>query len=329
MQWANDILDWFGSPEGRRVLSNVIIPAVAIIVAGIIAGLIGRGSTKRVIAQYNRDALTAAVQALVLAGRKAAGWNAIGTIERVQVDHLIGEAETRIRLLAVPGAAMAANWAAHQLEDMKRNSAGFSFQAQQTLAEYRDRLISWSEKPRQAKKLFGADLERWKYEADPAEQQLVAEQARWEAEHTPQRETAAVAPAAPAAVPTPAPASSTGASVAPASAAVPVAAYAASTPAASPAISSPAGPLSSDEPPVTPPHAGTPMVVSTPFAPTLTSTTSSTGSDIDAGESDPVPTQAFVMPARAESPSTPGADDAPPPMPAQNVRDRIAPHDED
>lgn len=325
MQWANDILDWFGSPEGRRVLSNVIIPAVAIIVAGIIAGLIGRGSTKRVIAQYNRDALTAAVQALVLAGRKAAGWNAIGTIERVQVDHLIGEAETRIRLLAVPGAAMAANWAAHQLEDMKRNSAGFSFQAQQTLAEYRDRLISWSEKPRQAKKLFGADLERWKYDADPAEQQLVAEQARWEAEHTPQRETAAVAPAAPAAVPTPAPASSTGASVAPASAAVPVAAYAASTPAASPEISSPAGPLSSDEPPVTPPHAGTPMVVSTPFAPTLTSTTSSTGSDIDAGESDPVPTQAFVMPARAESPSTPGADDAPPPMPAQNVRDRIAP----
>src|SRR6476660_4918321 len=184
MQWANDILDWFGSPEGRRVLSNVIIPAVAIIVAGIIAGLIGRGSTKRVIAQYNRDALTAAVQGLVLAGRKAAGWNAIGTVERVQVDHLIGEAETRIRLLPVPGAALAANWAAHQLEDMKRNSAGFSFQAQQTLAEYRDRLIAWSEKPRQAKKLFGPDLGRWKYGADPAEQQLVAEQARWEAERT-------------------------------------------------------------------------------------------------------------------------------------------------
>lgn len=317
MQWANDILDWFGSPEGRRVLSNVIIPAVAIIVAGIIAGLIGRGSTKRVIAQYQRDALTAAVQGLVLAGRKAAGWNAIGTVERVQVDHLIGEAETRIRLLPVPGAALAANWAAHQLEDMKRNSAGFSFQAQQTLAEYRDRLIAWSEKPRQAKKLFGADLERWKYEVDPAEQQLVAEQARWEAEQTPQRETAAVTP-----VVTTTPAATTGA-VSPAAASAPVSP-------ASPV--SPVSPLTRDEPPVTPPTAGTPLVVSTPFAPTLTSSTSSPGGEsesvadarsIDAGESDPEPTQAFVVQHHAESPSTPGADDAPPPMPAQNVRDRI------
>ncbi|GAA1688534.1 hypothetical protein GCM10009792_05430 [Microcella alkalica] len=301
MEWVNGILDWLGSPEGRRVTASTIIPAIAIIVSGIIAGLIGRGSTKRVIAQYNRDALTAAVQALVLAGRKAAGWNAIGTIERVQVDHLIGEAETRIRLLPVPGAALAANWAAHQLEDMKRNSAGFSFQAQQTLAEYRDRLIAWSEKPRHAKKLFGADLERWKYEADPAEQQLVAEQAHWEAERTPERESAAVTPA-----------TSTTATVA-----------RAETPSRS-AV----GPMSSDEPPVTPPNAGTPLVVSTPFAPQLTTSTSSPGGEIDARESDPVPTQAFVVEHRGESPSTPGDDSAPPPMPAQNVRDRINPQDE-
>ncbi|KQV24653.1 MULTISPECIES: hypothetical protein [unclassified Microcella] len=300
MEWVNGILDWLGSPEGRRVTASTIIPAIAIIVSGIIAGLIGRGSTKRVIAQYNRDALTAAVQALVLAGRKAAGWNAIGTIERVQVDHLIGEAETRIRLLPVPGAALAANWAAHQLEDMKRNSAGFSFQAQQTLAEYRDRLIAWSEKPRQAKKLFGADLERWKYEADPAEQQLVADQARWEAERTPERETAAVTPVV-------------------------------STTAAPPAsdAATAVGPMSHDEPPVTPPNAGTPLVVSTPFAPRLTTTTSSPGGEIDARESDPVPTQAFVVERRSgESPSAPGDDGAPPPMPAQNVRDRIDPQDE-
>lgn len=318
MEWVNGILDWLGSPEGRRVTASTIIPAIAILVSGIIAGLIGRGSTKRVIAQYNRDALTAAVQALVLAGRKAAGWNAIGTIERVQVDHLIGEAETRIRLLPVPGAALAANWAAHQLEDMKRNSAGFSFQAQQTLAEYRDRLIAWSEKPRQAKKLFGADLERWKYEADPAEQQLVAEQARWEAEHTPERESAAVTPVVST---TSVPAAATGAT----SASTTTATVArAETPSRS-AV----GPMSSDEPPVTPPNAGTPLVVSTPFAPQLTTSTSSPGGEIDARESDPVPTQAFVVEQRGgESPSSPGDDSAPPPMPAQNVRDRINPPDE-
>lgn len=302
MQWGNDLLEWLASDEGSRVLSGAIIPALAIIVAGIIAGLIGRGSTKRVIAQYNRDALTAAVQGLVLAGRKAAGWNAIGTVERVQVDHLIGEAETRIRLLPVAGAALAANWAAHQLEDMKRNSAGFSFQAQQTLAEYRDRLIAWSEKPRSAKKLFGADLERWKYEADPTEQQLVAEQARWEAEHTPERESASVTPVISTSTASAGTSATAGATAAP---------------------STRAG----DEPPVTPPHAGTPLVVTTPFAPTLTAATSSTAppADGDAADRGPVPTRAWVTETGAErGPVTTGDDDdAPSPRPARSVRDRL------
>lgn len=202
MTWGNDIVEWLASDDGQRILTGAIVPAIAILVAGIIAALIGRSSTKRVIAQYQRDALTAAVQGLVLAGRKAASWNAIGTVERVQVDHLIGEAETRIRLLPVPGAALAANWSAHQLEDMKRNSAGFSFQAQQTLAEYRDRLLQWNEKPRRAKKLFGADLERWKYEADPDEQRLVAEQVEWETAHTASDHEKAVAADARPASPT-------------------------------------------------------------------------------------------------------------------------------
>lgn len=297
MQWGNDLLEWLASNEGWRVLSGAIIPALAIIVAGVIAGLIGRGSTKRVIAQYNRDALTAAVQGLVLAGRKAASWNALGTVERVQVDHLIGEAETRIRLLPVAGAALAANWAAHQLEDMKRNSAGFSFQAQQTLAEYRDRLIAWSEKPRSAKKLFGADLERWKYEADPSEQALIAEQAQWEAQRTPERESAAVTPSI-------------------ATATVP-AASGSRSPEASPAN------RSTDEPPVTPPSAGTPLVVSTPFAPSLTSSTSSTVPDVGLVETEAYVTEAYLTEAqRSRLPASPSNDEAPAPLSAWDVRDR-------
>ncbi len=241
MQWGNDLLTWLATDDGQRVLFSSVVPAVAIVVAGIIAALIGRAASKRVIAQYQRDALTAAVQGLVLAGRKAAGWNAIGTIERVQVDHLIAEAETRIRLLPVPGAALAANWSAHQLEDMKRNSAGFSFQAQQLLAEYRDRLIAWNEKPRRAKKLFGADLERWKYEADPDEQKLVAEQVEWErghmqAEHEKSVAAAAVTPAPVTAPTTPAP-------VATASLATEAAAQPAATTAATQSTAAPTTPL--------------------------------------------------------------------------------------
>ena len=168
MDWGNSFLQWLASDEGWRVLSGAIIPAAAIVIAGAIAALIGRGSTRRLITLHQRDALTSAIGAFLLAGRRAATWNTLGDVERAQLDHLIAEAETRIRLLPIAGAGLAASWASHELAAMKRDSAGFQFQAQQTLGEYRDRLVAWSEKPRAAKKLFGADLERWQFEGEQA-----------------------------------------------------------------------------------------------------------------------------------------------------------------
>ena len=166
MTWGNDVVQWWASDEGWRVLTGAVIPGLAILVAGVIAALIARGSTKRLLKQHDRDALTSAVGAFVLAGRTAAEWHDHSDTERRHVDELISEAETRLRLLPIPGAALAANWASHQLESMKGHSSGFRFQAQQTLGDYRDALIAWSQKPRAAKKLFGADLERWRYETD-------------------------------------------------------------------------------------------------------------------------------------------------------------------
>lgn len=166
MDWGNSFLQWLASDEGWRVLSGAIIPAVSIVLAGVVAALIGRETTRRLIAVHQRDALTAAIGAFLLAGRRAATWNSLADVDRAQLDHLVAEAETRIRLLPIAGAGLAATWAAHELSAMKRDSAGFQFQAQQTLGDYRDRLIAWSERPRSAKKLFGADLERWQFEAD-------------------------------------------------------------------------------------------------------------------------------------------------------------------
>jgi len=195
MTWGSDIAQWLASDEGSRVLSGAIIPAVAIVVAGIVAALIGRGSTKRVIAVHERDALAAAVSAFLLAGRRAATWNTLSDTERAHFEHLAAEAETRIRLLPLAGANLAATWAGHELTAMKRDSAGFQFQAQQTLADYRDHLITWSKKPRTAKKLFGADLERWQYEVAEVTQVAGAP----EAAGVP--EAAASEPAVPAAAP--------------------------------------------------------------------------------------------------------------------------------
>lgn len=165
MNWGNEFLEWLATDAGWRVMSGAVIPAVAIVVAGIIAAVIARSAVRRLITLHRQDALAAAVSGFVRAGRKSAHWHELGEVERVQLEHLIAESETRIRLLPIAGSGLAATWASHQLESMKRDSSGFRFQALQTLGEYRDRLIEWSHKPRSAKKLFGADLEQWSIES--------------------------------------------------------------------------------------------------------------------------------------------------------------------
>jgi hypothetical protein len=165
MNWGNEFLAWLSSDDGWRVMSGAVIPAAAILTAGIIAAIIGRSSTKRLVDHFRRDALASVLSGFLVAGRKAARWSTLNDVERAQVEHLAAECETRIRLLPVAGSALAASWASHQLESMKRDSSGFTFHAQQTLSEYRDTLIAWSEKPRSAKKLFAADLERWSLES--------------------------------------------------------------------------------------------------------------------------------------------------------------------
>ncbi|WP_156463320.1 hypothetical protein [Frigoribacterium sp. Leaf172] len=164
MQWWNSLVEWISSDDGWRIMSGAIIPFVAIIVAGVIAALIGRSAIKQSIARQNDVAKAAAVSGIVTAARKAAIWNSLGTEEREYSDHLAHESEVRLRLLPVSGARSAASWAEHELAEIKRHSATFSFQAEQSLADFRDRMVEWQAKPKRAKKLFRYDLERWRYE---------------------------------------------------------------------------------------------------------------------------------------------------------------------
>ncbi len=165
MDWWNDLTDWTASDEGWRVLSGAIIPFVAIVVAGVIAALIGRAATKRVVALHDRESRNAAVAGVVTAARKASRWGALGHEERAYADHLAEDADVRLRLLPVSGAPLAADWVQHEIADIKRNSSTFTSQADQSLGELRDRLLEWNGKPGRAKKLFKADLERWKFDS--------------------------------------------------------------------------------------------------------------------------------------------------------------------
>jgi hypothetical protein len=195
MAWWNDFVAWFNSATGQRIVLSAILPFLAIVVAGVIAAAIGRGSAKRVLAHEDRELQGSAIIALIVVGRKASIWTSLGSDERQHVDSLMSEADIRVRLIPVAGASQAADWAAHQLADMKKNSASFSFQADQTFVDYRDRLLDWQLKPGRARKLFASDLQQWRYED---ESPAVAAPKEW----TPAPiETTAVAP-----TPAPAPA---------------------------------------------------------------------------------------------------------------------------
>ena len=164
MDWWNDFVAWFNSAAGSRIFLSAILPFVAIVLAGIIAAAIGRGATQRVLAHEYRELTGAALIALIVVGRKASIWASLGADEKQHVDSLLSEADIRVRLLPVSGASAAADWAAHELADMKKNSASFSFQAEQDFVDYRDRLLDWQAKPRRARKLFASDLEQWRYD---------------------------------------------------------------------------------------------------------------------------------------------------------------------
>lgn len=178
MQWWNEFVAWFYSETGQQVLVSAIIPFVAIVLGGVIAALIGRGSVKRLVGQREHETRAAAVASLISAGQNAVRWHSQSPAAREHAERLASDADIQVRLLPVSASNLAADWAGHQLADMRVNSVSFSFQAEQTLAEYRERLVLWLHKPGKARKLFAADLERWRYE-DQAVDPLVADQQKW------------------------------------------------------------------------------------------------------------------------------------------------------
>jgi hypothetical protein len=205
MHWWNDFLNWLGSDAGWRVLTTAVFPFIAIVIAGIIAALIGRGAARRLLAHHDRELQAAAISAMVEAGRTATMWSSLSTGAQTHSDSQFNAADIRVRLLPLSGASAAADWATHEIRAMRRDSAGFSFQADQTFADYRDRLLEWQRRPGRARKLFALDLERFRFEDSSADNELVDQQRRWAATQAAAEQAAVAvdAPAEPAATPTP------------------------------------------------------------------------------------------------------------------------------
>lgn len=206
MQWWNDFVDWLLSPAARPAVFSAVVLAVAVVLSGLISAWIARGALKGLLSRTDRQQKASAIAALVDAATEASVWNSLTPAEQVLSDRAVGQADIMVRLLPIRGAGVAANWAGHQLAEMKRASATFGYQLDPAIAEFRDRLIEWQNNPRRARKIFQGDLERWRFESTDGEQGLLAQQDAWVAQqhHEQFAAPAAAAPAAP--VPAAAPA---------------------------------------------------------------------------------------------------------------------------
>lgn len=153
----DDIVAWFQSPGGARVLQTAIIPALAILVAGLLAAMIARSAVKGVIRRADRVEAASAVASLLEAARASADPDADRGARR-RAARLRTEADVRTRLLPLPGAGAAADWAAGRARTLQQRATDGPVSAE--LDELRDRLVAWVARPTRAKRIF----------ADPSEQ---------------------------------------------------------------------------------------------------------------------------------------------------------------
>ncbi|HEU0257361.1 MAG TPA: hypothetical protein VFQ96_05930 [Microbacteriaceae bacterium] len=164
MQWLSDFTAWLTSDDTQPVVFTAIVLALAVIVAGLLAAWISRGALQSVLTRTERQQKASAITAIVDAATEASVWNSLTPQEQILSDRAVGQADTLIRLMPVRGSGTAANWAAHQLAEMKRHSATYSYQLDPAVAELRDRLIEWQYHPRRIHKTFQEDLDRWSFE---------------------------------------------------------------------------------------------------------------------------------------------------------------------
>ena len=202
MELWNTFLTWLTSANGRDALATLIFPAASIIVAGLLAAWIASASIRRLLARNDRQLKVAAIAALIDAAEQASVWNSLTPQEQVLSDRSVGQADIQIRLLPVNGATIAANWAAHTLAQMRRNSATFGYQVEPAVVIFRDRLVEWQQRPSRSRREFATDLERWRNEANATEQQLSVQQDAWVASQHHEQFAAPLIPAFEALAPT-------------------------------------------------------------------------------------------------------------------------------
>jgi len=182
MQWWNDFISWLASSTSQSTVFTAVVLFLAVLAAGLIAAWISSAAIRRVVAQRDREAKAAAIAALVDAATEASVWNSLTPQEQVLADRAVGQADIVVRLLPIRGSDVAANWAAHQLHELKRASATFGYQLDPAVVEFRDRLLEWQRHPGRTRRQFQNDLDRWRTQRQEPDHGAIDAQDTWVAE---------------------------------------------------------------------------------------------------------------------------------------------------
>lgn len=152
-----DLVAWFQSAAGMRLLDGAIVPFIAIVVAGLVAGLVARGAVRGLVLRAQRDTAATAVIAVAEAARRAAATESRSAADRLADDEFTAQAALRLRLLPLPGADLAADWTTAAIDELRTSVAGGGAADRLSGADLdgiRDRLVRWLRAPKQARRLF-------------------------------------------------------------------------------------------------------------------------------------------------------------------------------
>ncbi|HEU5223628.1 MAG TPA: hypothetical protein VFU07_08105 [Candidatus Lumbricidophila sp.] len=159
MQFWNDFLTWLN--DNMALVFQTLVVVGAVLITGLLTAWTSASALKRLVRQRDDESRRAVVAALVDAATEASVWNSLTPQEQVMADRAVGQADILTRMLPVPGADIAAKWAAHRLFELKRNSATFGYQLEPAVADFRDRMVNWLRHPSRARRQFQQDLIRW------------------------------------------------------------------------------------------------------------------------------------------------------------------------
>ncbi|WP_230670925.1 hypothetical protein [Rathayibacter sp. Leaf248] len=191
MQWWSDFVQWIQTADGYRAVFLAVIVLLSVVIGVVITAAVFRSAIARLIRQQDHERKNAVIATLIDAAVDASAWNVLSQTERILSDRASAQAETHLRLLPVKGSGVAANWAAHELADLKHSSATGGYQTQASVGEFRDRLVLWRDKPGRARKAFLADLERWRFSETSRPETKAVQPEGQSARPTPEPERAA------------------------------------------------------------------------------------------------------------------------------------------